>query len=145
MAPKTIELKMAKPSQQDFECVHDFLQGIETIIEDDLIPEQGDGESGTLATEDRTVEWMTTQWRRVRRSWSRVLWAGKTAIDNCCDPNANVLEWKPEIVEMQKVLADLTDHDPCSLDHHGHCQGHMWFGEGECPHARAKRLLGEKP
>jgi hypothetical protein len=39
------------------------------------------------------------------------------------------------------ILADLVDPDPCRLDHDGDCQTHAWFGDDECPHARAKRLL----
>jgi hypothetical protein len=40
------------------------------------------------------------------------------------------------------LLATFVDDEPCSLDHHGHCQAHDWFAEGECNVARARRLVG---
>lgn len=44
----------------------------------------------------------------------------------------------------RRLLAELTDLDPCWFDHHGGCQAHGFLepepGE-ECPHAEAKRLL----
>lgn len=43
-------------------------------------------------------------------------------------------------VETQ-LLRDLVQEDPCSFDHDGNCQAHMWFGDGECPQARLKRVL----
>ena len=48
-----------------------------------------------------------------------------------------------EITALRDVLSDLVarDDDPCYFDHHGYCQAHNWLQEGECPHARAKRLL----
>jgi hypothetical protein len=40
------------------------------------------------------------------------------------------------------LLEEFVDDDPCWLDHHGYCQAHNYFGEGECRMARARRLLG---
>lgn len=48
---------------------------------------------------------------------------------------------RSRVNELRAVLADLADGSPCDLDHDGNCQEHAWFGDGECPHARAKRLL----
>lgn len=42
---------------------------------------------------------------------------------------------------VRDLIRDLTDADPCSYDHHGHCQAHSWLQAGECPHARAKTYL----
>jgi hypothetical protein len=44
--------------------------------------------------------------------------------------------------EAVSLLATFVDDEPCSLDHHGHCQAHDWFAEGECNVARARRLIG---
>jgi hypothetical protein len=47
---------------------------------------------------------------------------------------------------LRELLGDLTDSDPCELDHHGYCQAHGWpRTEPRCPHARAKELLAEPP
>lgn len=40
------------------------------------------------------------------------------------------------------ILIDLIDDEDCRLDHHGYCQTHVWLRDGECPQARARRLLG---
>ena len=46
-----------------------------------------------------------------------------------------------ETTELREVLGDLIDPDPCWFDHHGYCQAHGWLTDGECPQARAKRLV----
>lgn len=43
--------------------------------------------------------------------------------------------------EARKLLGEITDPEPCRLDHHGYCQAHLWVGKGECAHRRAKELL----
>jgi hypothetical protein len=45
------------------------------------------------------------------------------------------------IAAIKATLAELTSDEECDLDHHGNCQMHNFFGEGECPHAVAKRLI----
>ncbi len=65
---------IAKPTEEQFEAVWDFLQRSERKMPD-----------------------------AVRNCWQRVLWAGKTAIDNACDPNASVLQFKPEIEAAMKA------------------------------------------
>lgn len=92
-------MKMAKPSEEDFNIVHDFLQGIELAIEEGCLPDPSNPDGcGEDATPERFLDWVERQWRLVRMSWSRVLWAGKTAIDNACDPNSDVLEFRPDIL-----------------------------------------------
>ena len=39
------------------------------------------------------------------------------------------------------LLAEFVDSEPCSLDHHGYCQSHSHFDEGECHMARARAAL----
>ena len=48
------------------------------------------------------------------------------------------------IRKLKVLIADLSYDDPCDLDHHGSCQAHNWFGDGECPHARARKALKQK-
>lgn len=89
-----MHMKMAKPSDADFDAVLAFLQAVESVFEDGV-----DAETG--AELDEGIEMMRSIERRwdggAAYAWQRVLWAGKTAIDNCCDPNATTLEHKPEI------------------------------------------------
>lgn len=43
--------------------------------------------------------------------------------------------------DLSSTLADMAYTDECDLDHNGACQAHNYFGEGECPNARAAKLL----
>ena len=46
-----------------------------------------------------------------------------------------------QTIVLREVLADLVDGEACWFDHHGYCQAHGWLQDGECPQARAKRLV----
>lgn len=53
---------------------------------------------------------------------------------------------EPNVEQLRRLLADLTDPDDCDFDHHGGCQAHgyLTLKPGElCPHAEAKQLLAE--
>lgn len=54
----------------------------------------------------------------------------------------DLLKQCEENAELKLLLGQLVSSDPCRLDHHGHCQEHMWAGKGECVHSRARKLLG---
>lgn len=41
----------------------------------------------------------------------------------------------------RNLLGEIVSSEPCSLDHKGYCQEHLWVGRSECGHSRAKRLL----
>lgn len=43
--------------------------------------------------------------------------------------------------QARNLVSELVSSEPCSLDHKGYCQEHLWVGKSECAHARAKRLL----
>ena len=45
--------------------------------------------------------------------------------------------------ELIDLIKALHSPDRCSLDHDGDCQEHSFFGTGECPHGRARRLLAD--
>lgn len=41
------------------------------------------------------------------------------------------------------LVDDFIDPGACSLDHHGYCQEHGWFGEDTCPNERAQEFIKE--
>lgn len=51
------------------------------------------------------------------------------------------------VTELRELLAEFVAHEsgPCRLDHHGYCQDHGRFDEGECKVVVARRALGRKP
>ena len=88
-----MEMKIAKPTQDDFACVLYFFNMTESIFEDGVDMETGENVAGA-----EQFELMRTQWKKISPSWNRVLWAGKMAIDNACDPDCDVLEFSPKIL-----------------------------------------------
>lgn len=68
---------------------------------------------------------------------------------NCCpwasgkiDEAMLILSEYHQLHEILRGLVESEDQ-PCSFDHHGHCQEHGWFGEpGECYTRKARELLG---
>lgn len=54
-----------------------------------------------------------------------------------------VSQWLGEMggQDLLDLINDLADTSRCHYDHHGHCQEHAWYSEGECPHARAQKLF----
>lgn len=98
MSTRTIEVRMAKPSKDDFDNVLFFFQGIEAMLEENVIIQHKDDEGVPFSGAESAMDWIEAQWKKVSYSWNRVLWGGKTAIDAACDPNSEVLEFKPEIL-----------------------------------------------
>lgn len=47
------------------------------------------------------------------------------------------------LAEALQLLDDTIETESCSLDHHGYCQEHMDFSDGECYQARIKRFVAE--
>lgn len=45
--------------------------------------------------------------------------------------------------ELEQLVQDLTQSEPCDLDHNGACQAHWWFPTDDtpCPHGRAQALF----
>lgn len=95
-------MKMAKPSQADYEAFDALHAIMESLVESRVLPEEIEAESPrhiddhnelitTLGT--RVAEW----WEKHGHCWHSVVFGGQTAIQNACDPNASTLEWKPEI------------------------------------------------
>lgn len=85
-------MQMARPTKEDFAAVCKFFADMESVCEEGVHPETGED----MDVHDRG-SWLDEAWKRVNRQYSRVVWGGQVAIDNACDPNADALEFKPEI------------------------------------------------
>jgi hypothetical protein len=95
---RVIEMKMAKPKAGEFEAVVGFMQLLESIIEQREVP-GGDGEPTPVEFDEDALAAIEKAWEKVSACYCRVLFAGQTAIENACDPDADALEFKPEIKE----------------------------------------------
>jgi hypothetical protein len=112
-----LEVKMAKATEDDFRCVTDFLTMLDEIVEYGTYtpPNEDEEEISEEIDAERLRELIDAAWggpgrSGVGSSWRRVVWGGKMLVDNCCDPDADVLEWRPDVkayLESQE-----TDHTP---------------------------------
>jgi hypothetical protein len=95
--------------------------------------------SRTLPTEcehGRTVDW---------GEFGPDLDDGSVGAEPCPECEAEVPDCVHcDLTEALALLADLVDDDPCSFDHHGHCQTHGWTGDDPCPYPRARQLLARR-
>lgn len=82
------------------------------------------------------AEVIDTEEQSLGRIWQRVdaefIVAARTAVQPLV----------AEIRALRSLVQDFLDPDPCSFDHHGHCQTHGWLAEGSCPHSKARQMLG---
>jgi hypothetical protein len=54
----------------------------------------------------------------------------------------NAVHFQQEANELKTILSQIVSSEPCSFDHKGYCQEHLWVGKGECAHGKARKLLG---
>jgi hypothetical protein len=113
--PSEIAMKQAKPSADECRKFLEFMQGLESIIENGECPDP-DSEPFDIRDANELVGWLYHQWHSIGPIWQRVFFAGQTAMENACDPNADTLEWKPELKmqelqrqQMFELLAQIRD------------------------------------
>ncbi len=113
---KVIEVKQAKPTEEDYECFLDFMYGLERMLEHRLHPDRDrDEDIDTNWIDENLRYWIESQWENrskphdVSCVWQRVFYAGQCAVENSCDPSKDVLEWRPEI---QQALDFYEAHGP---------------------------------
>jgi hypothetical protein len=103
---KTVPVRMAKASQEDVDRVVKFFQLIEEYIEyGTYTPPSDEFEEESIELTDKIfVHYLRTLWGGrqssqpgVDSAWSRVVNGYAVLVDNVCDPDSDVLEYKPEI------------------------------------------------
>jgi hypothetical protein len=113
-----IQMKMAKATPDDFDTITQFFNWLEAWAEDGTETIVRDGEEVDVEiTDEAFVERMRahmSRWTRqpnVLACWSRVVFGAQMLIANCCDPNLDHLEWRPDVLEFleqQKAAAGAT-------------------------------------
>lgn len=112
-------MKMAKASKDDIQRCVKFFQFVEEYFEEGTYTPSDTDEPERL-TESDFVEQLREMWGgrlwgagvdRLRGAgvdcaWSRVVYGCGILIDNACDPNADTLEWKPELVGLLPLADD---------------------------------------
>lgn len=112
---RTIEVKMAKATKEDMDRVRRFLEMIEEVMEYGTYTEPSEDdedESEPIGTE-RLFELIEAAWNPtglgVGTSWRRVVYGCEILIDNACDPEADTLEWRPDIKAAMEAAGNQDD------------------------------------
>jgi len=117
-----IEMKMAKADKEDIDGVTDFFLMLEEVIEYGTFtrPNPDEEEISEDVDDKRIVELIRAAWGErgpgVGPSWRRVVMGCAVLIDNCCDPDADTLEWRPDVrafLESQPEESVSVDSVPC--------------------------------
>lgn len=112
----TIEMKMAKASEDDLKRVEFFFEWLEEVAEARIdIHSQKMDENGELFSplidDEGAMEKIREEFSRWTRrvtvsdSWRRIVWGMRILLENVCDPDATTLEWNPEL----KALIEAAD------------------------------------
>lgn len=109
----TIEMKMAKGSNADVDAVTAFMLWLEEFCEYGTDAEnQDDNDEDRKISDEQAMERIKEEFSRwsPRRhtaagSWRRVVMGFQILRDNVCDPDADTLEWNPEL----KALIEAAD------------------------------------
>lgn len=112
-------MKIAKASDDDIRRVREFFQMLEEIEQYGTYTPSAD--AAEIQVGDETFrKLIVDQWgvrEGVRTSWSRVLFGFEVLLDNCCDPNLDYLDWKPEFKELHESAQTVLDaHDQNEWD-----------------------------
>lgn len=99
---KNLVMKMAKPSIKDYEAFDELQTIFMALVVYRITPESMASDSPETIYDDIKVraelgERVEAWWDKHGGSWDRVVFGGQMAIENACDPNADTLEWRPEI------------------------------------------------
>ncbi len=79
-------MKIAKADPEEIAAVNQFMRELEDEIK---YPEKSDEE--------------LREWIKNAPCLFRVVFGYQVLLDNCCDPDADTLEWKPEIKSMMEA------------------------------------------
>ena len=104
-------MRMAKASADDIERVRKFFLMIEEVLEySTYTPDDGDKEE---VGDEQLCDLIREHWRLrgpgVGASWRRLVFGIQMLIDNCCDPDAKTLQWRPDLLEVVEALKPTED------------------------------------
>jgi hypothetical protein len=101
---QVIEMKMARASNDDIKKLEDFLEWLENYCEYGTNLNELDENDDPVEIDDEDamaiIQTEFSRWTRratVMASWRRIIWGFRVLLDNCTDPDAACLEWKPEL------------------------------------------------
>lgn len=93
-------LRQAKPTEEETQNLIDFLEELES----QLFNQNSFGLP--------LADWLLQNYPKISGLWRRVIYAGKVAIDNACDPELDHLDWKPAIKAAMEIEEGLKIEPP---------------------------------
>lgn len=103
---RTIYCRMAKADEDDISQARTFFEACEEFFENETCevlkptPEVVDPDEyppAPLIEAEEFLDLLRAQWNRGVYGWRRVVWGCDIMIRSACDPNADTLEFRPEI------------------------------------------------
>lgn len=105
---QTLQMKMAKASKEDLDQVRQFFDMLEEVIEYGTFTKPDDDSEDI--SDEQFVSLIRKAWNTrgegVGTAWRRVVYGCDILIDNCCDPAADTLEWRPDIAAMMEAQGE---------------------------------------
>lgn len=121
-------MKMARASADDVDTLQNFLEWLENYADNGTDnrrpPDDEDGDFPEISDED-ALQYISSQFSRWTRGntvmtcWRRVVYGFQILHDNVCDPDADHLDWKPElkaIIENAQPFESPVDLHPFAVD-----------------------------
>ncbi len=100
-------MKMAKASADDLRRVREFFEMLEEVIERRTYTTDEDTGEPQIIDDERLLALIRQMWSErglgVVSSWFRVVYGCQVLIDNCCDPDADTLEFRPDIAKAMEA------------------------------------------
>jgi hypothetical protein len=115
---------MAKADKEDIDRVTAFFVMLEEAIEYGTFTLENPDEEEVSEDVDaeRIVELIRGAWGErgpgVGPSWRRVVMGCAVLIDNCCDPDADTLEWRPDLRAFLESQPEVLHSERERSDHH---------------------------
>ena len=122
------KVKMARATEEDVKVLREFLEWLENYSEygtDSRKEYDGDADSYPVIDDEAALEFIREQFSRFRRTrnvgmvWNRVVYGYSVLHDNCCDPEKDYLDWKPElraVIDAGSPMEITVDVHPFAVD-----------------------------
>lgn len=96
-------MKQAKATKKDIRCLTDFFLMLDEVVKYGTYtpPNDEEEEISEQVDDARLCELIREAWGTrgpgVDTSWRRVVMGMDVLIDQCCDPDLDYLEWRPDV------------------------------------------------
>lgn len=99
-------MKMAKADPDGIRMVNEFVSALEWAVERGEYPTADPERPEEDDSDERLGRFVREFWKRQGGDLFRVTFGYQVLVENCCDPNATTLEWKPDIAAKLELVVE---------------------------------------